>query len=188
MAVGSHWSNGTDQMDFQYSLDATSLTTGTWIDVNALDFVAPVTAGTVGALDGNAAANRSAVSGVINGLNIAAGATIWIRWNDFNASGADDGLAIDDLSITRRSETLTVSSVSARHRTTWLRMEPMQRSLSIELAAPRALSLSATVRSQVELQSQARITRLSAVLSVGQMVRQVLRPSPFRSSTTHNWV
>ncbi len=50
---GEQWRLGTlarvDRLDFQYSLDATSLTTGTWIDVNTLDFVAPVTTGTVGA-------------------------------------------------------------------------------------------------------------------------------------------
>ena len=34
------------------------------------------------------------------GLAIPAGQTFWIRWNDFNASGADDGLAVDDFSLT----------------------------------------------------------------------------------------
>jgi uncharacterized repeat protein (TIGR01451 family) len=90
-----------DRMDFQYSTDATSLTTGTWTDVNALDFTNPIkTAGTAGALDGNAAANRTAISSTISSLSIANGATLWIRWNDLNASGADDGLAVDDFSIT----------------------------------------------------------------------------------------
>src|SRR3954462_3981669 len=34
-----------EKLDFQISFDATSLTTGTWIDVNALDFSPPVTTG-----------------------------------------------------------------------------------------------------------------------------------------------
>ena len=90
-----------DRLDFQYSTDATSLTTGAWTDVNALDFTNPIkTAGTAGALDGNAAANRTAISNTIASLSIANGATFWIRWNDLNASGADDGLAADDFSIT----------------------------------------------------------------------------------------
>jgi uncharacterized repeat protein (TIGR01451 family) len=90
-----------DRMDFQYSLNATDLTTGTWTDVNALDFTNPIkTAGTAGALDGNAAANRTAVSSSIASLSIANGATFWIRWNDLNASGADDSLAVDDFSLT----------------------------------------------------------------------------------------
>jgi hypothetical protein len=101
---GEQWRLGTlsraDRIDFQYSLDASSLTTGTWTDVNALDFTAPTTTGTVGALDGNAVANSTAISNSIAGLSIPAGATVWIRWTDFNASGSDDGLAIDNFSIT----------------------------------------------------------------------------------------
>src|SRR5258706_6489856 len=87
-------------MDFQYSTNATSLTTGTWIDVNALDFNPPITVGTVGALDGNAGANRLALSSTIPGLSISNGASFWIRWTDIDATGADDGLAVDDFSIT----------------------------------------------------------------------------------------
>jgi hypothetical protein len=121
--TGEQWRLGTagrtDRLDFQISFDATSLTTGTWTDVNALDFISPNTAGTVGALDGNAAANRTAVSGTIDILaGIPAGATFWIRWVDFDASGADDGLAIDDFSITAIGETanpgtFSVASASA---------------------------------------------------------------------------
>ncbi|MEA5477924.1 choice-of-anchor I family protein [Pseudanabaena galeata UHCC 0370] len=102
--TGEQWRlgalNRSDRLDFQYSLDASSLTTGTWTDVNALDFTAPTTTGTVGALDGNAVANSTAIANSIAGLSIPAGATVWIRWTDVNASGADDGLAIDNFSIT----------------------------------------------------------------------------------------
>ncbi len=101
--TGEQWRLGAtarvDRLDFQYSLDATSLNSGTWVDVDALDFVAPTTVGTVGALDGNAAANRVVVSSTIGGLDIPTNGTIWIRWVDLNAAGADDGLAIDDFSI-----------------------------------------------------------------------------------------
>ncbi|HEY0377659.1 MAG TPA: hypothetical protein VGC87_12110 [Pyrinomonadaceae bacterium] len=90
-----------EHMDFQYSTNATSLTTGTYVDVNALDFDPPVTtAGATGALDGNAAANRRFLGSTITGLSIPNGATFWIRWTDVDASGADDGLAVDDFSIT----------------------------------------------------------------------------------------
>ncbi|HJQ25360.1 MAG TPA: C25 family cysteine peptidase [Blastocatellia bacterium] len=104
--TGEQWRLGVtprgtpDRLDFQYSTDATSLTTGTWTDVDALDFSSPITSGTVGALDGNAAANHTAISSTINGLNIANGAVFWIRWTDFNISNADDGLAVDDFSLT----------------------------------------------------------------------------------------
>ncbi len=119
--TGEQWRLGTtgrtDRLDFQYSLDATSLTTGTWVDVDALDFAAPNSTGTVGAMDGNAAGNRSAVAGSISGFSLPNGGTFWIRWTDFNASGADDGLAVDDFSLTPHGVSgtpeLSVNAVSA---------------------------------------------------------------------------
>jgi endonuclease I len=103
--IGEQWRLGTagraDRLDFQYSLNATSLTDAgaTWVDVDALDFNAPISAGTVGPIDGNASPNRVAINGTLNGINLAHGATLWIRWVDFNATSNDDGLAIDDLSF-----------------------------------------------------------------------------------------
>ena len=101
---GEQWRLGTlgraDRLDFQYSLNATSLTTGTWVDVDALDFSSPVTTGTVGLLDGNT--NSTNLSTIISGLNIAVGDTFWFRWQDFNATGSDDGLAIDNFSLNSR--------------------------------------------------------------------------------------
>lgn len=91
--------SGADRLDFQYSLDASSLSTGTWIDVNALDFSSVITSGGGGALDGNAAANRVLISANITGLNIPAGANFWIRWLPNDVTGSDDGMAIDDFSI-----------------------------------------------------------------------------------------
>ncbi|WP_225885409.1 endonuclease/exonuclease/phosphatase family protein [Leptolyngbya sp. KIOST-1] len=102
---GEQWRLGTDnraipdRLDFQYSLNATALNNGTWIDVDALDFVAPVTTGGVGARDGNDAANRTLVTGTLAGLTVAPGETLWIRWSDFDAAGADDGLAVDDFTL-----------------------------------------------------------------------------------------
>jgi len=104
--VGEQWRFGgvhstvPDRLDFQYSVNATDLSTGTYLDANALDFNPPVTAGTAGALDGNNAANRTAISSTITGLSIPAGATFFIRLNDVDATGADDGLAIDNFSLT----------------------------------------------------------------------------------------
>lgn len=100
--TGEQWRCGTagrtDRLDFQYSLNATSLSSGTWTDFNSLDFSSPSTAST-GAKDGNASANRTSISSVITGLSIANGSTFWLRWTDLDASGADDGLAVDDFSI-----------------------------------------------------------------------------------------
>jgi exonuclease III len=104
--AGEQWRLGAtpraqaDRMDFQYSQTATSLATGSWIDVDELDFNAPILAGTAGALNGNLLTNRDSLSFSITGLAIPAGATFWIRWNDFNVASSDDALAIDDFSIT----------------------------------------------------------------------------------------
>ncbi len=93
--------NRDDPIVFQYSLNATGVvdTAATWVTVNALSFTGPVRTGTTGKLDGNAPANRVQRNGEISGLSWAAGQTLWLRWSDSNASGADDALAIDDLLI-----------------------------------------------------------------------------------------
>lgn len=102
--TGEQWRNGGNtaahKLQFQYSLDATSLSTGTWVNVTALDFTSPTTTTTAAALDGNATANRSALSSSISSLNIATGATFRLRFFDTNDSGNDHGLAIDDFSLT----------------------------------------------------------------------------------------
>jgi hypothetical protein len=101
--TGEQWRLGTtnraDRLDFQYSLDATSLTTGTWQDADALDFNSPDTSGSVGARNGNDLANRTLLSATLP-LTVPAGGTFWLRWVDYDAAGADDGLAVDDFSLT----------------------------------------------------------------------------------------
>ncbi|OSZ80023.1 hypothetical protein CAP36_01800 [Chitinophagaceae bacterium IBVUCB2] len=102
--TGEQWRLGTagrlDKLDFQYSLNATSMTTGLWVNVDALDFTAPVITSPTGALNGNLASNKTAISSTIIGLIIPNGATCFIRWLDFNATGAEDGTGIDDFSLT----------------------------------------------------------------------------------------
>ena len=114
--TGEQWRFGatgrTDKLDFQYSLDASSLTTGTWIDVNNLDFNSPISTGATGSLDGNLTANRTTLNFTITGLSIASGTTFYIRWTDANVTGADDGLGIDDFSITPSDVTATQVSVA----------------------------------------------------------------------------
>ena len=97
--TGEEWRLGTaartDQITFEYSLNATGLSGGTWTGVSALNFITPDTA-TTGAKNGNAAAERTVLNSTITGLSIPSGATFWIHWVDVDATGADDGLAVDD--------------------------------------------------------------------------------------------
>jgi Ca2+-binding RTX toxin-like protein len=104
---GELWRLGTtgrtDQLDFQISFNAAGVADegATWLDVDGLDFVTPNTSGAAGSRDGNAGPNRTFIGGALDltGFEIANGATFWMRWKDFDASGADDGLAIDDFTI-----------------------------------------------------------------------------------------
>jgi hypothetical protein len=102
--TGEEWRLGAagrqDSLNFQYSLNAGSLTSGTWINAPALNFYTPNTTG-VGAHDGTLAANQSQISGSIGFLNIPVGQTFWVRWVDGAVSGGgpEDGLAVDNFSI-----------------------------------------------------------------------------------------
>src|SRR6266498_6128119 len=104
--TGEQWRAGVlsrgaaDRLDFQVSTSATSLTSGTWTDSDSLDLNSPNTNASTSTLDGNASGNRTAISFAINGLSIADGSSFWIRWTDFDISSSDDGLAVDDFSLT----------------------------------------------------------------------------------------
>jgi predicted extracellular nuclease len=105
-----------DRLDFQLSTDATSLGTGLWADVDAADLSSPNTSSLVNQLDGNAVGNRTAIVTPILGVSIPDGATFWIRWSDVDIASSDDGLAIDDFSITPLTDgvtNLSIDNVSA---------------------------------------------------------------------------
>jgi Ca2+-binding RTX toxin-like protein len=113
---GEQWRLGTDvsrvdRLDAEYSTNASSLTTGTWTAVDGLDFTAPVTTGGPIKIDGNGV-GRTIVAGSISGLNLATGQAVWIRWVDLNATGADDGLAVDDFSATAVGPACTITGTS----------------------------------------------------------------------------
>ncbi|MBI1782204.1 MAG: lamin tail domain-containing protein, partial [Sphingobacteriales bacterium] len=121
--TGEQWRLGAtgrnDKIEFEYSTNATSLTTGTWIRLSGLDFTAPISTGTAGALNGNLAANRTVISPVtISSLSIANGSTIWIRWNDIDVTGSDDGLAVDDFSLSMSSSSSSYNYLWSNNATT----------------------------------------------------------------------
>lgn len=101
--IGEQWRLGatgrSDRLVFEYSTSATSLTSGSYLGFGALDFVTPNTTDS-GGKNGNDPANRTALSASITGLAIAANSSFWLRWTDFDVSSYDDGLAIDDFSLT----------------------------------------------------------------------------------------
>src|SRR3954471_12840500 len=111
---GEEWRLGTaartDQINFEYSTNATDLSTGTYTGVPALNFVTPDTV-TAGAKNGNAAADRTALSTTVT-VSIPNGATFFIRWTDTDATGADDGLSVDDFSLTPNGVGNTAPSIT----------------------------------------------------------------------------
>jgi hypothetical protein len=88
-----------DQLDFQFKIGSALTGTG-WTDDNSLDFKSPDIAGTAGSRNGNSAADRSALTHTITGLTLLSGQSVAIRWADLNITGTDDGLAVDDFSLT----------------------------------------------------------------------------------------
>jgi predicted extracellular nuclease len=104
---GEQWRNGgvaaAHALDFQYQVASTGVITGiasgTWLDFDSLDFTSPTTSTTAAALDGNAAANRTAKASTLM-VTVNNGQEVWLRWSDIDNTGGDHGLAIDDLSVT----------------------------------------------------------------------------------------
>ncbi len=85
---------------------------GTWTEVADANFSGPTKSGSSGALDGNDAANRFEVS-TNPEILVPDGQFVMIRWADPNDGGSDDGLAIDDLSISWVDNSTPVLTVSA---------------------------------------------------------------------------
>ncbi len=107
--TGEQWRNSAaaaQTISFSYLVGSPTVA-GTLVEfqsagvaVAALDFTSPITGGTAGALDGNAAANRVVITSTITGLSIPNGTEVMLRWSDPDQAGADHGLSIDDLSVT----------------------------------------------------------------------------------------
>lgn len=126
--IGEQWRAGgcsptpctpaVQKLDLQYQVanagtitDANTPGTG-WTDVDALDFPSPTPGtSTAAALDGNAAANRQALSSTLT-VTVNAGQEIWLRWLDINDASNDHGLAIDDFSVTPQGSGPVVPALS----------------------------------------------------------------------------
>jgi hypothetical protein len=137
--LGETWrvavASRTDQLDFQYSLNATSLSTGTWTDFNDLDYV-----NSSQSVTGSASLQQSTnISNVLTGLNISNGSSFWIRWSDLNISGNDDGMGIDDFSIKPCG---TVSAPTASDQAFCSATSPTVASLTATGTAPQWYSAS----------------------------------------------
>ncbi len=100
--TGEQWRHGasavTNTLSANYSSDGSSFVAMG----SSFNFVSPVNSGSGTALDGNVSGNFTTGRGGLYtpGSSVAAGGTIYLRWSDPDDTNADDGLAIDDFSIT----------------------------------------------------------------------------------------
>lgn len=95
---GEQWAGGgltagPESLLFDYSTSATTLGTGTWTSVGALDFVSPQPFSITNAM-GNNLGFFTTQSTTLTGLNWTQGTDLWIRWT--HQQPMIHGLAIDD--------------------------------------------------------------------------------------------
>lgn len=89
-----------------YQVGATSISAGTWTNVSAGLFTAPISTGTTArSLNGNTAANRTNKIAVVTGVSWAPGQELWVRFRDTNESGNEQALSVDDFSFLADNET-----------------------------------------------------------------------------------
>lgn len=113
--TGEQWRNGGNvaaqvlAFDYQQAATVTSLTTGTFIPVTALNFTSLTNTATAAAIDGNAPANRTVLTSTIV-VSIPVGQEIMLRWTDANDAGTDHGFGVDDLSVTPFGNALDITT------------------------------------------------------------------------------
>jgi hypothetical protein len=137
--VGEQWrqdpSTTPDVIDFYYKVATTadpSVTSSAtdWTAVPALNFTNPKT-GTASAIDGGASANRTSLSSTLTGISIPNGSYLFLKWVSSNVSGIDQGMSIDDLSVTWTRAVATAPTAP-----TITSITPGDGSLSVAFTAP----------------------------------------------------
>jgi hypothetical protein len=102
--TGEQWRSfnaGTLVFEYQIGTTVTSLTVGTWTAATAFNFNSLVTSGGT-AVDGNAPANRTAITGTLTAA-VPAGSEIFFRWT--RNTNSSPILAVDDFSVTANAAT-----------------------------------------------------------------------------------
>lgn len=96
--TGEQWRNsaaGAQTAVLEYGFGSSAQAVSSWV-ATGFNFTSPVTGGSAGALDGNA--NALSLGGTL-AADWQAGQTLWLRWTDLDQTGADHGLAIDNVSL-----------------------------------------------------------------------------------------
>lgn len=101
--IAEQWRNGGTAslvgLEGEYRIASSGdINSGTYTDLSALDAPAMIAVTTGGfALHGNAQAYRQERSATVTGLSWPPGQMLILRWRDLDETGADNGLALDDV-------------------------------------------------------------------------------------------
>jgi hypothetical protein len=124
--IVKQWAKGAvtanDQViPLSYSLNATNLTSGTYVSVSALDMHSIIDGdGVFAALNGNAVSNQAFVAGTVSGISWLPNQDLWIRWSGvshgFNQSHA---LAVDDFTFSAVPKLQITTTSPARFQILW---------------------------------------------------------------------
>lgn len=109
--TGEQWrdssSFNTNTLTFWYRVSAIAPTNPEpgnvtdWTAHTGLDFASPTVTGAGVGLNGNAPANRRVFTSVpVSGLTVPPGHSVFFRWQDPDDPGTDEGVAVDDLTVT----------------------------------------------------------------------------------------
>jgi len=104
LSLAENGTGNTNSLSLSYQTSTssiTSLTSGTWTNVAALNYNAPNNSATQGSnqVSGYPCTVSSALSSCINTPSISNGSEIMLRWTDLNNSYNDHHLAIDDIQV-----------------------------------------------------------------------------------------
>jgi hypothetical protein len=124
------WRNGGNNtinaITFWYKKSSSAITAlnpnsnGTWTQVTDLTLNSPIVSSTAVSLDGNAAANKvTATSISIPSLSLSNNEFIMLKWDDPDQTGSDQGLGIDDVTISWTIPTITVTAIASAINTTY---------------------------------------------------------------------
>ena len=106
--TGEQWRNGGsangETLAFSYAVSSSPITNtfsaAIWINFLALNFNSQTVSGTSSALDGNRTTNSQVFTNIVlTGVSVQPGQELSLRWVDVDDPGFDDGLAIDDLTV-----------------------------------------------------------------------------------------
>jgi autotransporter-associated beta strand protein len=94
--AGGGTQGSSNRFEYAVGAAATDINTGTFTFVDGLHVGSIAQSTTAAANDGNAEAFRRVKSGTVNGVSWKPGESLFLRWDDVNAAGAEDWLAMDD--------------------------------------------------------------------------------------------